>query len=76
MLSAVWVSSYLSIARKVGVMTVGVMTCDNCRQAQYTKMGIHSNVKSSVLVMVQCFKCGYGTVVKENSKRINGGGYE
>lgn len=45
------------------------MICDNCRQAEYSKLAIHSNVKSSVLVIVQCFKCGYQTIKKENTKR-------
>lgn len=45
------------------------MICDNCRQGEYTKLAIHSNVKSSVLVIVQCFVCGYQTIKKENTKR-------
>ena len=46
-----------------------VMICDNCRLGTYTKLAIHSNVKSSVHVIVQCFQCGYQTIKKENSKR-------
>ena len=45
------------------------MICDNCRQGTYTKLAIHSNVKSSVHIIVQCFECGYQTIKKENSKR-------
>ena len=45
------------------------MICDNCRQGEYKKLAIHSNVKSSVLVIVQCFDCGYQTIKKENTKR-------
>lgn len=45
------------------------MICDNCRQGEYKKLAIHSNVKSSVLVIVQCFECGYQTIKKENTKR-------
>jgi len=45
------------------------MECDNCRQDNYTELAIHSNVKSSVHVIVQCFTCGYQTIKKQNSKR-------
>jgi len=46
-----------------------LMECDNCRQGTYTQVAIHSNVKSSVHVIVQCFRCGYQTIKKQNSKR-------
>jgi len=45
------------------------MECDNCRQDNYVELAIHSNVKSSVHVIVQCFTCGYQTIKKQNSKR-------
>ncbi len=47
-----------------------IMLCDNCRQGKYTQLAIHSNVKSSVHIIVQCFKCGYQTIKKQNSKRL------
>jgi len=47
-----------------------IMLCDNCRNGTYTQLAIHSNVKSSVHVIVQCFECGYQTIKKQNSKRL------
>ncbi len=44
------------------------MTCDNCRQDEYSKLAIHSNVKSSVHYIVKCWTCGYETVKKINTK--------
>lgn len=44
------------------------MTCDNCRQAEYSRLAIHSNVKSSVHYIVKCWACGYETVKKLNTK--------
>ena len=45
------------------------MLCDNCRQNNYTRVGIHSNVKSTVHYMVMCFSCSYRTVKKLSTKR-------
>ena len=45
------------------------MLCDNCRQNNYTRVGIHSNVKSTIHYMVMCFSCNYRTVKKLSTKR-------
>ena len=45
------------------------MLCDNCRQNNYARVGIHSNVKSTVHYMVMCFSCNYRTVKKLSTKR-------
>ena len=46
------------------------MTCDNCRQNKMVVTGQLANVKSTVMNMVKCFTCGYGSVRKANTKRI------
>ena len=45
------------------------MLCDNCRQDKLRVTGTLANVKSSVLNIVQCYTCGYGSVRKANTKR-------
>ena len=45
------------------------MLCDNCRKAKLSVIGTLANVKSSVLVMVKCYTCGYGSTRKVNTKR-------
>ena len=45
------------------------MLCDNCKQGNMSVVGQLANVKSSVLNIVQCYTCGYGSVRKANTKR-------
>lgn len=45
------------------------MLCDNCRQDKLRVVSTLANVKSSVLNIVQCYTCGYGSVRKANTKR-------
>jgi len=45
------------------------MICDNCGIDEMIVIGQLANVKSSVLNMVKCFACGYGSVRKQSSKR-------
>jgi hypothetical protein len=45
------------------------MLCDNCKQDDMIVVGQLASVKSSVLNMVKCWTCGYGSVRKQNTKR-------
>lgn len=45
------------------------MLCDNCGQSEMSVVGQLANVKSTVLNMVKCYTCGYGSVRKANTKR-------
>ncbi len=45
------------------------MICDNCKQSEMRVLGQLANVKSTVLNMVKCYTCGYGSVRKANTKR-------
>ena len=47
------------------------MTCDMCRQGEYKRIAIHSNVKSMTLCIVKCFICGYETIKNMNNKKGN-----
>jgi hypothetical protein len=71
-----WVISHTQINHRLtivcGFLFISeerVMICDNCKQGKMSVVGQLANVKSSVLNIVKCWTCGYGSVRKLNTKR-------